>query len=381
MLTLINNVSRRYYKHSFFVSYKKKDPLFKHTQHRTDTMTMIMRHQSTSTTLLLLLHVFLTHLCLLQVIQIQGFLHAPASGYNSYNCHRQKAFTLTPSLRARVIDLVRVNNSSSEQNQNHDDDKDTSKILNTNELLFPNDSNSGNDIEIIEFELLEYEHKPLGCTAEESLDESLIEEWNLTSNPPVFVSSLVEGGNAKKAGLIVGDVVLAVSGIFEDSIEDVHGLGLDRVKTLVSGRPHELPLTIRVARGTSCRDRHEAVLMRLCEEDESTNEKILGNTITSFISHGYFDEDVGNDIVECSIESDEADCMIDAMCAIWGEECDLNKSSYSKDNGEIMPDKNSEVEAEEAPQKKKLSGYFSRSSPSGTYTRDPTTGKIENVDT
>lgn len=51
------------------------------------------------------------------------------------------------------------------------------------------------------------EHKPLGCTVEESLD---------TQNDPsvVFVSKIVGGGNAEKAGVLVGDVLVGVSGLF-----------------------------------------------------------------------------------------------------------------------------------------------------------------------
>ena len=51
------------------------------------------------------------------------------------------------------------------------------------------------------------EHKPLGCTVEESLD---------TDNDPsvVFVSKLVIDGNAEKAGVKVGDVLVGVTGLF-----------------------------------------------------------------------------------------------------------------------------------------------------------------------
>ena len=240
--------------------------------------------------------------------------------------------------------------------------------------LFPNEA-PGN-VKILEFQLSE--HKPLGCTAEESLDETLASQLKL-DNPPVFISSLVDGGNAQKAGLMTGDVVLAVSGLFGDVIEDIHGLGLDRLKSLVSGRPHELPLTIRVARGTSCRDRHESALMKLCEEDQVANEKILSNTINSFFSQDYFDEEIENKVNECSVETDESDCMIDAMCALWGEECEVNIPANTESNSETSQKKAVDIDVEEAP-KKKQSSYFSRSSPSGTYIRDPATGKMENVD-
>jgi len=44
----------------------------------------------------------------------------------------------------------------------------------------------------------------------------------------VFVSKVTKGGNADKAGVSVGDVVVGVSGSFEDIVKVV-GAGLDRV--------------------------------------------------------------------------------------------------------------------------------------------------------
>ena len=74
------------------------------------------------------------------------------------------------------------------------------------------------------------EHKPLGCTAEESLASVTIE---LPDNGQqkldyVFLSAVKPGGNAEKAGLVVGDVVVGVTGIFGD-LENVVGLGIDKV--------------------------------------------------------------------------------------------------------------------------------------------------------
>lgn len=52
------------------------------------------------------------------------------------------------------------------------------------------------------------EHRPLGCTVEESVD--------IQSDPSItFVSKVVEGGNADKAGIKVGDVLIGVTGLFD----------------------------------------------------------------------------------------------------------------------------------------------------------------------
>ena len=49
------------------------------------------------------------------------------------------------------------------------------------------------------------DHRPLGCTVEESLD---------INDSYVFVSKVVPGGFADQAGIQVGDVVVAVTGLF-----------------------------------------------------------------------------------------------------------------------------------------------------------------------
>jgi hypothetical protein len=49
------------------------------------------------------------------------------------------------------------------------------------------------------------DHRPLGCTVEESLNED---------DDFVFISNVKEGGNADKLGLKVGDVVVGVTGLF-----------------------------------------------------------------------------------------------------------------------------------------------------------------------
>ncbi len=66
------------------------------------------------------------------------------------------------------------------------------------------------------------EHKPLGCSVEESL-----------ANEPdnakyVFVAEVVKGGNAARAGLREGDVIIQLSGTF-DEVVDVAGLGIDKM--------------------------------------------------------------------------------------------------------------------------------------------------------
>ena len=62
------------------------------------------------------------------------------------------------------------------------------------------------------------EHRPLGCTVEESL----------AGQRHVFVSKVTAEGFAERAGLKEGDVVVGISGLFGD-MENVMTQGIDKV--------------------------------------------------------------------------------------------------------------------------------------------------------
>ena len=65
--------------------------------------------------------------------------------------------------------------------------------------------------------------------------------------------------------------------------------------------------------------------------------------------------------------------MLDTMFQAWGDELlEGTPSTPSKANP-------SELEVEAAKKKKKTRPWASRSSGSGTYVRDPTTGKMKNI--
>lgn len=66
------------------------------------------------------------------------------------------------------------------------------------------------------------EHKPLGCTVEESMD---------TDNDPsiVFISKIVDGGNAEKVGLQVGDVLIGVTDTFGKIMTPVWLSGVEKM--------------------------------------------------------------------------------------------------------------------------------------------------------
>jgi len=84
------------------------------------------------------------------------------------------------------------------------------------------------------------EHKPLGCSVEESLAVETDENAKY-----VFVSEVKKGGNAAKAGLKEGDVIVQLSGTFDELI-DVAGLGIDRIQSLVGGRQEDRKVRVSI---------------------------------------------------------------------------------------------------------------------------------------
>ena len=218
------------------------------------------------------------------------------------------------------------------------------------------------DSTLHEFELKE--HKPLGCSVEESL-----------ANEPdgsrfVFVAEVNEGGNAQKGGLRAGDVIVQLSGTF-DEVVDVAGLGIEKIRSLVSGRPDESPLKIRVARGSDVMEHHEMALVELC---------ILGDDADTAdcISSIYAADDIdvymtGDSEMAICDEDDGSECMLDSM---WGS------NMWGEGLVESEEEKESDAKEEEATteKKKKVAPWSSRSSGSGTYVRDPQTGKMVNID-
>jgi len=98
-----------------------------------------------------------------------------------------------------------------------------------------------------EFPLDEYltydmpNHTPLGCTAKEY---SVEDEHG---SKRVYISKVIEGGNAALCGLMKDDIIIGVTGSV-NTVEPVIGEGLDHVRSLIGGCRPEDKLTIVVAR-------------------------------------------------------------------------------------------------------------------------------------
>jgi len=125
------------------------------------------------------------------------------------------------------------------------------------------------------------------------------------------------------------------------------------------------PLVIRVARGSDVKERHELALVELCIVGD---DAITADCITAI----YSDEDIdmGNtEIPQQCDEDDETECMLDSLWDTWSDGLPTAGSEEEK-----------EVIENDEPKKKKAQPWASRSSFSGTYVRDPKTGKMVNID-
>jgi hypothetical protein len=140
-------------------------------------------------------------------------------------------------------------------------------------------------------------------------------------------------------------------------------------KGLVSSVPEENMLTLSVARGTDVMERHESALVDLCSFPGSNDKEVEG-CIVDFIKDGYNldrDDDDGAEVSECGDE--DVECLIDDMMNMWAD--DLPPPS---------PSINSSEGSEPVEATKMAKPWSSRSSPSGTYVRDPVTGEMKNID-
>ena len=122
-------------------------------------------------------------------------------------------------------------------------------------LLLDGNCDDDADVKVIELVLEPHKHRPLGCTVEESLapvvaavdaaedddaDGGTSNGEEMAAPPPpglhhVFVSQVRPGGNAERAGLMPGDVVVGVSDVF-GNLAEVVGEGVEKVYVRGAGR-------------------------------------------------------------------------------------------------------------------------------------------------
>ena len=112
-------------------------------------------------------------------------------------------------------------------------------------------------------------------------------------------------------------------------------------------------------------ERHETALVDLCilGEDQTTIDCI---TAIHSQDRDLFYTDDDDVMMDC--QDDDTECMLDSIWDTWTED---------------LPDKTSEEQTdndEPKEEKKKVAPWASRSSGSGTWVRDPKTGKLVNID-
>lgn len=126
--------------------------------------------------------------------------------------------TAAAAARRRQHIVVRTTSSSSSSSEQPDSIPATvTEAAETTEAKAFPEATFGNEAEIIVLNVLP--HIPLGCTVEESLADA----------QHVFCTAVVANGFAAQAGLLVGDVLVSVTGQFGEEMTNVTGLGIDKV--------------------------------------------------------------------------------------------------------------------------------------------------------
>ena len=153
---------------------------------------------------------------------------------------------------------------------------------------------------------------------------------------------------------------------------------------MVSAVPSDETLRIQVARGTDVFERHEKAVVDICSISESS-ESDVEDCVVTFLTDGYY-EDIGGssdssssstatttDDDDDDTDKTEADTdgLIDSMMNLWVEEDDLPLPPTTSGITDSSNQQNTN---------KKPKPWSSRSSPSGTWVRDPKTGQMRNID-
>jgi hypothetical protein len=161
---------------------------------------------------------------------------------------------------------------------------------------------------------------------------------------------------------------------------------------LVSAVPQEEPLKIEVVRGTDVLERHETAIVDLCNMS-GANDKEIENCVVDYMAGGYdagIEDDrasIGDDMVdegENLVSDEAADGLIDDIMSLWMDELPLPPDETTDSWSDELPlplEKSGIIDqARGHNSDKKPKPWSSRSSQSGTFVRDPTTGKMRNID-
>jgi hypothetical protein len=148
-------------------------------------------------------------------------------------------------------------------------------------------------------------------------------------------------------------------------------------KSLVSSCPDNEPLSLQVRRGTTVVVDHEAALTELCANPD-TSDAETEQCVLEYLQGGYSDndyllDDTSNDMVECD---NEQECLLDNMQSMWAED-DID--AVENANGAKSQTKGSGTTAPSNATVTTPKPWSSRTSPSGTFVRDPATRQMRNI--
>jgi len=155
-------------------------------------------------------------------------------------------------------------------------------------------------------------------------------------------------------------------------------------KGLVRCRPDDEPLEFQLWRGTNVLAEHERALVELCSRPDLVGlgedaDAVTDQCLQNFLERSYYDKNDDNNAIECSLEDGNgmADNLVDDLYNLWAQELPtpVANSNNNNNNNGAQTEGSSTTNTE-----KVVKPWSSRSSPSGTYVRDPATGKLKNLD-
>eukprot|EP00536_Pseudo-nitzschia_multiseries_P012292 jgi/Psemu1/308980/fgenesh1_kg.462_\ len=125
---------------------------------------------------------------------------------------------------------------------------------------------------------------------------------------------------------------------------------------------------MKVARGTSVLERHETALVELCNIGD--DDKDVQDCVVNFLAGGFdYENDDRPADEEVTCNDTDTECLIDGMMNMWADELPPPPTTSG-----ITDQTNQNSSA------KKPKPWSNRSSGSGTWVRDPKTGKMRNID-
>jgi len=134
---------------------------------------------------------------------------------------------------------------------------------------------------------------------------------------------------------------------------------------------------------------HERALVDLCSDEGTESDLEVEQCVLEFLQDGYYSMDENDDDnnsaedeeEECDPQ-DDADCLVDDLYSMWAEDMAVPSATTTTLDGDGENSNNGDGAVAGAVNNgsKPTKPWSSRSSPSGTYVRDPVTGEMKNID-